>query len=183
MLWACITAFVLWPSPCWPVSFTAKYDGQIQSSVKRWWPDVPFWKLWKAQLVQESRLNPAAVSPVGARGLAQFMPGTWRDVAGDLGITAGPESDLAIEAGAYYMAKLRRVWRADRTALQRHDLAQASYNAGAGNILKAQKICRDARLWPDIAPCLETVTGAAFSRETRTYVARIGAYWKQLEVQ
>src|SRR5690606_7292763 len=79
-------ACACWPSPSSGASFTAKYDGQIQAATKRWWPDVPYWKLWKAQMIQESRLDPTAVSSVGARGLAQFMPSTWREVAAELGI-------------------------------------------------------------------------------------------------
>lgn len=151
--------------------------------MKRWWPDLPYWKLWKAQLYQESRLDPGAVSPVGARGLAQFMPATWDDVTREMGRVGGPQDDLAVEAGAYYMAKLRRTWKADRTALQRQELAQASYNAGTGSILKAQTRCGGAPMWPQIAPCLEQVTGPEFSRETRTYVDRIGVWWKQMELQ
>lgn len=174
---------MLWPSPCWPVSFTDKYDGTINSAVKRWWPDVPFWKLWKAQLYQESRLDPKAVSPVGARGLAQFMPATWNDIMRQMGTVGSPDEDIAIEAGAFYMAKLRRMWKADRSALEKHDLAAASYNAGAGSILKAQTRCNDARLWSGIAPCLEVITGPQFSRETRTYVERIDVWWKQMELK
>jgi cell wall-associated NlpC family hydrolase len=34
--------------------------------------------LLAAQLYQESRWNPEAVSPADARGIAQFIPGTWR---------------------------------------------------------------------------------------------------------
>ena len=167
-------------------SFSRKWDFEIQKSAKRWWPDLPYWKLWKAQLYQESRLDPNAVSPVGARGLAQFMPGTWDEVAGQLDFDAGNtahDPDLAIEAGAYYMAKLRHTWRRDRTALERNELAQASYNAGTGSILKAQRACGDAKLWVDINPCLVSITGPKFSHETRTYVERISRWWREMEVE
>lgn len=149
--------------------------------MKRWWPDLPYWKLWKAQLFQESRLDPAAVSPAGARGLAQFMPATWAEVAGAIGLPGSPHDDHAIEAGAYYMAKLRRVWRAERTALQRNELAQASYNAGAGHILKAQRLCGNARLWAEVRACLPRVTGERNARETRVYVERIAMWWRRME--
>lgn len=178
-----ILACVFSPSQSWPRGFTAKYDPEIQRSVKRWWSDVPHWKLWKAQLYQESRLDPNAVSPAGARGLAQFMPGTWNDVARELALVGTPHGEIAIEAGAYYMAKLRRTWKVERTALQRNTLAQASYNAGTGNILKAQRLCNDARLWPDIAPCLPHVTGERNAHETTTYTARIDRWWREMELQ
>lgn len=150
--------------------------------MKRWWPDVPHWKLWKAQLYQESLLDPGAVSPAGARGLAQFMPQTWAEIASELGLDGGPHHEHAIEAGAYYMAKLRQIWRAERTALERHELAQASYNAGAGSILKAQRYCGNARAWSAISACLPRVTGARNASETRTYVERISIWWRKMEV-
>lgn len=154
--------------------------------MKRWWPDLPQWKLWKAQLYQESRLDPGAISPVGARGLAQFMPGTWNDVVRGLNFSSGVsphDPDLAIEAGAYYMAQLRRTWRRDRAALEQQRLAQASYNAGTGNILKAQRICGDARMWAAIGACLHLVTGEKNAGETLTYVERIARWWKQMEIE
>ena len=138
--------------------------------------------MWKAQLYQESRLDAEAVSPTGARGLAQFMPATWVDVARELGITGTAHDDVAIDAGAYYMSKLRRVWRRDRTALERNTMAQASYNAGVGNILKAQELCGGARLWPAVRECLHFATGRANAEETITYVARIERWWREMEL-
>lgn len=159
--------------------FPNRYDGAIRASVERWWPEYPDWLAWRAQLYQESRLNPAAVSPVGAAGLAQFMPGTWRQVAAELRLPPGasPHQALAINAGAYYMSRLRRIWSSPRTEDHRHQLAQASYNAGAGNILRAQSLCGGASTWDGIAPCLIRVTGPAHSAETRGYITSI-ARWR-----
>lgn len=162
-------------------AFPTRYDGAIKSAAAKWWPAGPSWKAWKAQLYQESRLDPAAVSPVGAAGLAQFMPGTWGEVRRELRFGAlSPNHEIAIEAGAYYMAKLSRAWSAPRPALDRHRLAQASYNAGTGNLLKAQARCGGPPLYADIVACLPAVTGE-HSRETLTYVERIARYWALLE--
>ncbi|WP_431282707.1 transglycosylase SLT domain-containing protein [Humitalea sp. 24SJ18S-53] len=160
--------------------FPSRYDPQIRAAVERWWPDHPDWLAWRAQLYQESRLRPDAVSPVGAAGLAQFMPGTWRDVVRELRLPAGvsPHQDIAIDAGAYYMARMRRTWSAPRSSAERHRLAQASYNAGPGNIIRAQTLCGGASDWPGISPCLPRITGALHAAETQGYVASI-AQWRE----
>jgi soluble lytic murein transglycosylase-like protein len=103
------------------------------------------------------------------------MPATWREVAAQMRLPPGtsPHADIAIEAGAYYMARLRRGWSAPRASDERHMLAQASYNAGAGNILRAQALCGGARDWRDIAPCLPRITGPVHSAETIGYVDAI----------
>lgn len=159
--------------------FPSRYDSQIQAAVTKFWPDYPDYKFWKAQLYQESKLDPTAISPVGAEGLAQFMPGTWRDIERALYAGATVSRTLAgpaIDGGAYYMAGLRRTWRGARPLDDRHRIGEASYNAGTGNILKAQKLCRDAALWADIAPCLPRVTGSDFAHQTTDYVTRIAAW-------
>src|SRR3990167_5155231 len=61
------------PANAGPV-IPSKYDGEIKSAVGKYWGDFTDWLFWKSQLYQESRLDPSAVSPVGARGLAQMMP-------------------------------------------------------------------------------------------------------------
>lgn len=160
--------------------FPDRYDRQIARAVATYWPTYPFPLSWKAQLWQESRLDPAAVSPVGAAGLAQFMPATWAEVARQLRLPAGasPVQDIAIEAGAWYMANLRRQWSSPRPEDDRQRLAQASYNGGLGNILAAQRKCRNARHWPGISACLPDVTGTR-SAETIGYVTAI-ARWRAM---
>lgn len=155
-----------------------RYDAQIKKAAELYLPGWD-WRWWKAQLYQESRLDPAAVSPAGARGIAQFMPGTWAEAAPRLGFgqLSPHAADAAILAGAYYMAGQRRIWRAERPEADRRELAQASYNAGAGRIIQAQRVCNGARHWPGISPCLPQVTGHN-ATETITYVQRIKRwYW------
>jgi soluble lytic murein transglycosylase-like protein len=87
--------------------------------------------LIEALVWQESRWRENAVSPVGARGLAQLMPGTARD----LGVN--PDDPLAnLEGGARYL----------RQQLDRFDgdveKALAAYNAGPGRVEKAGGIPR-----------------------------------------
>jgi len=148
---------------------SSKYDFQIRQAVHAWWPAYPFPAAWKAQLYQESRLDPAAVSPAGAAGLAQFMPGTWAEISRELRLPPGlsPHHAWAIEAGAYYMAKLRAQWSAPRPAEDRHRLAQASYNAGLGHLLDAQRRCGGPPEYEAIVACLPRVTGR-HSAETRS---------------
>lgn len=153
--------------------FPRTYDADIQRATKMYMPGVP-WRLYKAQLWQESRLDPDARSPAGAEGIAQFMPGTWADIAPHIG--AGTlmrnHASAAIQAGAYYMASLRRSWSAPRPEDDRHRLALASYNAGLGNILAAQRACADPVLYEAIMACLPRITGR-HAAETLDYAPRI----------
>ncbi len=94
-----------------------------------------------AQLYQESHFNEAAVSPVGARGIAQFMPATWtawgRDEDGD-GRADPFDMQDAIPAAARFDAHI-----ADAVASvpgDRVELMLAAYNAGPGAVLRYQGV-------------------------------------------
>ena len=152
------------------------YDAQIRKWNSVYTPSLP-WYWNKAQLVAESNLNPNAVSPVGAMGLGQFMPATWNEVSRDLGF--GEASAFApalnIQAHAYYMRNLRSQFKRERPEWDRHSLALASYNAGLGNVLKAQQKGGNSLLYKPMAEALHLVTGH-HSKETLTYVDRIWSY-------
>lgn len=77
------------------------------------------------QIDQESGFNPRAISPAGAQGIAQFMPGTARGV----GLKDPFEPVSALDASAKHMAALLR-------NLGSYPLALAGYNAGAGAVQK-----------------------------------------------
>lgn len=147
------------------------------------------WRLLKAQLMQESSLKPDAVSPVGAQGIAQFMPDTWEEMkkflAYELGIIYADPFNVhhAIPACAIYMRQCYEKWTAPRPELDRYCLALASYNAGTGNILKAQGLSGGANDYVSIIAYLHRVTGIKNATETRTYVENIFGYWGQYAIQ
>ncbi|WP_038195522.1 transglycosylase SLT domain-containing protein [Vibrio nigripulchritudo] len=140
-------------------------------------------EILKSQLYQESLLNPIAVSHVGASGLGQFMPETWKEVSGKLGFDGVSvfSEEHNIEAAAFYMASRISVWSSPRPMSDRLSLAWACYNAGCGWILQAQKLCGNPTPYKDIIKCLPQVTGK-HSKETITYVERIWRFWLQMRM-
>lgn len=114
-------------------------------------------------------MRAGATSPVGAMGLAQIMPATFRDI-GMKGDPYDPEVNL--NAGAWYMARMRGIFKAPRPDTERHNLACAAYNAGAGHIIKAQRLAGNPVGWEPVAAVLPQVTGR-HATETQNYVKRI----------
>ena len=149
------------------------FDNLIKAAVDKHLPGYD-WRLFKSQLWNESKLIPTAVSPVGAQGIAQFMPATWAEWAPKAGYPDKPPTDpeASIMTGAMYMAYLIGKWKAERPEADRHCLAMASYNVGFGNMLKAQKAAGNPHLYADIIQALPKVPGVK-SEETITYVRRI----------
>ncbi len=159
------------------------FDNYMKEAAKRYWVDFPYWLNFKAQLYQESLLDPNAVSYVGASGLGQLMPNTKKEVYKKLGFDDSISVFVPyynIMASAYYMRTLRNQWTSKRPIWDKQYLAQASYNAGLGHILKAQKKCDMAVLYDDIIKCLPQITGH-HSKETITYVQRIKQWYGLLK--
>lgn len=137
------------------------------------------WRWIKAQAMAESNLYPRAVSPVGAMGLMQIMPATWAEICQQLGLDDNPyDPETNIKAGVYYMGRMYDIWRQE-VGIERLRFAWGSYNAGAGNILKAQSIARPTYLWSSIVKTLPQVTGE-HATETINYVKRIEENYEKL---
>jgi transglycosylase-like protein with SLT domain/D-alanyl-D-alanine carboxypeptidase-like protein/putative Flp pilus-assembly TadE/G-like protein len=102
--------------PSIPGFVPAEYADDIALAAQRWNVSA---NLLSAQLYAESGFNPFAVSPVGAQGIAQFMPST----AAGLGLANPFDAEASIDAQAHLMRDLLRQFGSVPLAL-------AAYNAG-----------------------------------------------------
>jgi len=96
------------------------FAAPIAAAAQRWNVSAA---LLAAQLYAESGFNPSAVSPAGAQGIAQFMPGTARS----LGLADPFDATKAIDAQGHLMRDLLRRFGSVPLAL-------AAYNAGPGAV-------------------------------------------------
>ena len=118
---------------------------------------------------QESGFNSGAVSPSGALGLMQLMPGTARDVAGRLGVpyiqdklTRDPAYNVSL--GTQYLSEMLQRFGGS------YELALAAYNAGPNRVARWLDTIGDPRAGKiDMVDWIEMIP----FRETRNYVQLI----------
>ena len=181
MLASIVASMALALTPCEYPGVSNQYNRMIDSAVSTYWaPERRPYKCWlKAQLVAESGLNPNAMSGAGAQGIAQFLPGTFHEEQLILGFDGDVyDASTSIIAAAHYVERLSRQWSSNRSEQCRLELSAASYNAGLGNILKAQRLADGAPCWDRIHNKLGQVTGK-HAEETIGYVARIQRWFKR----
>ena len=127
----------------------ARYRGTIVAAAQRHNVQPV---LLAAQLKAESDFNPNSVSPAGAQGIAQFMPGTARS----MGLTNPFDPRASIFAQAKLMSQLIRRFRSIPKAL-------AAYNAGPGAVEKYGGIPPYAETQAYVARILGLMKGAGAS--------------------
>ncbi len=159
---------------------TYKYDQHFKVYANIYFNGAVSWQWFKAMGIAESALNPKAVSPVGARGIMQLMKPTWDEVGMELGLVGHDPHDpkINILAGIHYASKMWGIF-AKEEGLERLCFMFGAYNAGAGNIIKAQKVTSKPDKWRHIAAVLPQVTGD-HALETINYVERILATRQQM---
>ncbi len=121
-----------------------------------------------ALMRQESEFYSRAVSPAGARGLMQLMPGTAQQMAAAAKLPYNRErltadSDYNLRLGTLFLHRL--VERYDGS----YALAAAAYNAGPGRVAKWLETHGDPRKGVDLLDWIETIP----FDETRNYVQRV----------
>jgi membrane-bound lytic murein transglycosylase MltF len=132
--------------------------------------------LMLAQGFQESGLDHAVKSPVGAIGVMQVMPATGKELkVGDI-----QQLENNVHAGVKYMRFMVDQYYKDEPMddLNKGLFAFASYNAGPGRMRQLRDEAQKRGLNPNIwFNNVERVASERIGRETVTYVANIYKYY------
>ncbi len=146
------------PPQFWNFAFPLPFRTELETLAKQNGLD-PF--LVAALVRQESEFNPKAVSPTGARGLAQIQPSTGRELSRRLKLTAYSSAALFqprlnLQLGTYYLKSLLG------SVGGREDAALAAYDAGLTH-------SRAWLTWADFREPAEFIETIPFT-ETHSYV-------------
>ena len=132
--------------------------------------------LMAAQGFQESRLDQAARSHVGAIGIMQVMPATGKELkVGDI-----TQLEPNIHAGVKYMRGLRDRYFANEPMddLNKGLFTFAAYNAGPARVRQLRRAAEERGLDPNVwFGNVEQVASERIGRETVTYVSNIFKYY------
>lgn len=179
LLIALVCASSAWSAP---LGDAQRYRLTLKREAQRVWGlDAPV-AVFAAQVHQESQWREAARSPVGAQGLAQFMPSTATWIGGvypSLADRAPANPTWALRALVVYDAHLFVRVKADNDC-QRMAYALSAYNGGLGWVYKRQDrsskpgVCLGAtcRINPGVSP--------ASQRENERYPELILQRWQPL---
>ena len=167
-------------------SLASKYQRLlVRSAQANWGLDAPVAAL-AAQVHQESRWNTNAKSPVGAQGLAQFMPSTADWISElyplQLGYGQAQDPDWALQALVMYDRWLYQRIQA-RDSCEQMAMTLSAYNGGLGWVYKDQNQTAangfNRSVWFDLVEKF-TARASWAKNENRQYVRVILLRWQPL---
>lgn len=157
---------------------TDRYDDTFRKYAQRFFGPGYDWRLFKAQAMAESNISMDAKSWVGARGIMQLMPSTFKEVSSqNPEMTSIDKPEWNIGAGIFYDRQLYLQWLNQQGETDSMPFMMASYNAGRGTLLRAQGVAKTRTLDPALWLSVTTVAPEVPKwrhHETLTYVDRIG---------
>lgn len=108
------------------------------------------WRLMAAQIYQESKFDPLAMSWTGATGLMQLMPAT----AEMYNVTDPTDPVQSLRGGTRFLKYLNKFWEERiEDPEERVKFILASYNVGAGHVMDAirlaEKLDYHPKIWDD----------------------------------
>jgi soluble lytic murein transglycosylase-like protein len=147
MLWFVVSAVYITPANAAHIPHeSSRYRNELTRQARLIWGINAPIAVMAAQIHQESLWNPNAVSYVGAKGLAQFMPGTaeWiPQIDKTLRNVYPSNPSWALRALARYDFWLYSRLRAD-TECDRWAMTLSAYNGGLGWVLRDKKAAKSA---------------------------------------
>lgn len=111
------------------------------------------WRLLAAVAYQESKFNPLAESPFGARGLMQLMPNTANRFGVSFENIHDPQANIM--AATRFLRHLFDYWteKLGEESTEIYAFVLASYNAGLGHVIDARNLAEkhgfDDCVWKD----------------------------------
>ncbi|OLO06862.1 lytic transglycosylase [Salinicola sp. MH3R3-1] len=168
------------PAVAWqPPANAERYQRELTRIVQQTWGLDGSVAVHAAQIQQESAWRPEVDSPVGAQGLAQFMPSTSAWIADIYPDSLGPAAPYSPGWAMRAMARYDRwIWqRVDAAnSCERWAMTLSGYNGGLGWVWRDQKLARAAGDNPGIwfgSVANYTARAGWAKEENRDYVDRI----------
>lgn len=123
------------------------YDATIKKYSQKYNLD---WRLVSSIIYQESKFTTTSVGIGGSFGIMQMMPAT----AANFGIDSTSSVEQQLAAGVRLISSINKQFLDIEDENERAYFIAASYNAGAGHIHDARKLCEkyggDKSLWEDV---------------------------------
>ncbi len=142
------------------------HQAQLESGIE--------WRLIAAIAYQESHWNPQATSETNVRGMMMLT----EDTAKRLRVRDRLDPRQSIDAGARYLADLKRSLPARIAEPDRTWIALAAFNIGIGHLEDARVLAARRRLnpdsWSDLKKTLPLLAQAELADDTKFGVARGG---------